>query len=1128
MKFYTLYYPLRKKRGIIFKTILVMKLTILLITVVCLHVTAATYAQKVTLNEKDAPLDKVFNDIKKQSGYIFFYNNNVLNGTSKVNINVKDATLQDALDQVLKDQPLEYTIVDNTIVVKKKEETFLDNLKNKIKAELVQATVAGKVVDGTGQPLPGVNVKEKGTQNGTITDNKGAFNLTVTSMDAIISFSFIGYETKELTPKDLPKGVVIILKAAENNLREVVINKGYYDEKAALSTGDVSVVSSNEIEEQPVGDPILTLEAKVPGLYIQQSSGIPGTNFTVLLRGVNSIANGNSPLFIIDGVPFSSNSLSPGFGSGALGNGTNAGFLGGASGISPFNALNPDDIESITILKDADALAIYGSKGANGVILITTKKGHAGNTTVNFDISQGDAKVAHFMDLMNTQQYLQMRHKAFALDGTTSGSTDYDVNGTWDTTRYTNWQKTLIGGTAQNTNAQLSLSSGSENTQFYIGGGFRRQTTVFPGDFSDEKSSLNFSLTHSSADKRFQLQFSGGYVHDNDYVPITDLTSLALTLAPDAPALYKPDGSLNWEIVNGTYTWTNPIGFNVFETAVAVTNNLTSHMDLSYRILTGVTLGAGLGYGDDELQQTNILPSIKAYPPPYNTGQFSSNTFGNTALTNWIIEPKITYDRKIAAGKLNVVVGASFQRNNSVGDAFKATGFTSDALIANPSNATNFQFEGLTDAQYRYNAGYARIGYTWEDKYLLNITANRDGSSRFGPGNQWGNFGSVGAGWIFTKEKLIGNQFSWLSFGKLRASYGITGNDQIGDYGYLDSYSTISNTYLGTTGLQPTRIANPNYGWEVDRKLEGAIELGFLQDRINFTASYYRNRTGNQLVGYTLPNISGFTTVEENLPAVVQNTGLEMTLRSVNFQSGTFKWITSFNLTIPENKLVAYPGLSSSGYANVYVVGQSLFIRKRYNYADVNPADGVYQVLSAAGVPTESPTYPNDLINSPPITQKWYGGLTNSFTYKGFRLDFTLQIVKQTALNYWNIGALDNAGSFNYNEPVMLIGNTWEKPGDRSKFGRLSTIDASNAGFTADQSNFIIGDASFIRLRNAALSYSFPQSWQRTLHLKNARIYVEGENLLTFTNYFGLDPENQSATSLPPLRTIVLGIHTSF
>jgi len=1110
----------------IHKFLLVMKLTTFIIMIAILQVSASGFAQKITLTQKNISLEQVFREIHKQTGYNVLYSATKVEQLNSIDVDFKNTPLIDALDKIFQTVPLTYEIEEKNVIVKEKETSYIDQLKDKLKAAMASVTVRGQVIDETNQPMSGVTVKEKGTNNVTATDSKGYFSLIVSNADAIVAFSYIGYETKELSTKDLPKGVVIMLVAANTNLREVVINKGYYDEKAALSTADVSVVSAKEIEEQPVGDPMMALEAKVPGLNIVQNSGVPGSNFTILLRGVNSLANGNSPLFIIDGVPFSSNTLTPGaVGGGALNTNSIGSVFGQQSGMSPFNALNQDDIESITVLKDADALSIYGSRGANGVILITTKKGHAGNTTINFDISQGDSKDAHFMDLMNTRQYLQMRHEAYALDGiTTIPSNAYDVNGVWDTTRNTNWQKVLLGGTAQNTNAQLSVSGGTENTQFYIGSGVTRQTTVFPGNFGDDKASLNFNLTHTSADKRFQIQFSAGYTHDNNNVPSIDLTNLALTLAPDAPALYKSDGSLNWQEINGTSTWTNPLHYTA-QTTEGITNNLTSHMDLSYRILPGLNLAAGLGYGDDELKQTNLFPATEVVPPPYNLPQLSQNNFGNTEFTNWIIEPKITYDGKISDGKLNVVLGASVQQNYSTSEGFSATDFTSDALIANPSNAGNFQFDGLTDAEYRYIGGYARIGYSWEDKYLLNLTANRDGSSRFGPGKQWGDFGAIGAGWVFSKEKFVENNLSWLSFGKLRGSYGTTGNDQINDYQFLDSYSTNSSTYLGTTELFPTRIANADYSWEVDKKLEGGLELGFLKDRINFTASYYINRTSNQLVGYTLPGISGFTSVEANLPAVIQNTGLEITLRSVNFQSGAFRWTTLFNLTVPENKLVAFSGFSSSSYANIYTLGQSLFVAKTFKYAGVNPADGVYEDASG-GVPSESPNYPNDLVLSPALTQKWYSSLTNSFSYKGFQLDFSLQIVKQIGYNYWSGGALLYAGAFNYNEPVELIGNTWDKPDDHSEFGRLSTVGASNAS-NAVYSTFALTDASFIRLKNAALSYNLPQSWQKNLHLKNARIYIDGENLLTFTNYFGLDPESGSL-NLPSLRTIVVGIHTSF
>jgi len=370
----------------------------------------------------------------------------------------------------------------------------------------------------------------------------------------------------------------------------------------------------------------------------------------------------------------------------------------------------------------------------------------------------------------------------------------------------------------------------------------------------------------------------------------------------------------------------------------------------------------------------------------------------------------------------------------------------------------------------------------------------------------------------------------WLSFGKLRGSYGITGNDQIPDYQFLSTYTTNTSTYQGTTGLAPTLISNPYLQWEVNKKLETGIELGFLKDRINFTADYFRNRSGNQLVRYPLPTQDGFVSIQENLPAVVQNTGAEFTLNTINVQSGSFKWSTSINLTIPSNKLVSYPGLAQSTYSNVYEIGQSLFIKHTYTGVIVNPADGVYEVDSPTGK-TENPVF-SDKQFTTPVTQKWYGGFGNSFSYKGLQLDVFFEIVKQTGYNYWQSSNPGLGGYFDgfygQNQPVAIIGNTWQKPGDVTKYGVLSTFEASdpNGLLSNGNTNFGIGDASFIRLKNASLSWSLPKNWQRAMRLQNTRIYVRGENLLTFSHYFGLDPQTQGL-GLPPLRVITMGIHTS-
>ncbi len=1116
---YNFYPKIVQPPGRMNKFLMIMKITTLIMVTVILHVSATSLAQKISLSERNAPLSKVFDEISNQTGYDFAYTSKALEDTKSITINVKNEELKNVLDKIFAGQPVNYSIEDKWIIVSAKQENVVD----KPKAVFAQVPVSGKVVDDLGQPMIGVTITEKGTKNVTTTTAKGSFNLTATDDNSILVFSYVGFESKEIPVKQLAGGSVITLVPAVTNLREVAINKGYYFERQELTTGDVSTVDSKTIGEQPGVDAITALEGRVPGLYIRQASGLPGANENVQLRGQNSIANGNNPLYIIDGVPFGSVSPSnPSLGT-ALGVGSTINF--GNSGMSPLSVINPKDIDNIEVLKDADATAIYGSRGANGVILITTKKGRMGDTRVNFDLSQGMGDVTRMMHMMNTPQYLQMRKEALKNDGLLPTVNDPDINGAWDTTRYTNWQKALIGNTAHYTNAQISVSGGTENTQFNIGGGYSRQTTVFPGDYSDKKGSFNFNLTHSSSNKRFQLQFSGSYLNDNNNLPLTDLTTIALELAPDAPPLYTSNGALNWQPVGGTATFPNPLS-NTLRSANAVVNNLISNLTLSYKILPGLIIKSNLGYTNETNDQSNQTPAI-SFPPPNNTNPNNrNNSFGNTHSQTWIIEPQLNYYRKIGKAALNVLIGTTFQQNNLSDYEITAIGFNSDALIINPLNASTKTLGSYDIYEYRYNSVYGRLNYTWDDKYLLNVTARRDGSSRFGPANEYGNFGAIGTGWIFTKEDFFKNYVPWLNFGKLRASYGITGNDQIADYQYLSAYTTNTPTYQGATGLYPTRIPNPYYGWETDRKLEFGLELGFLNDRISLITDYFRNRTGNQLVGYTLPSSSGFTTVQENLPAVVQNKGEEFEIHTVNIKLPNFSWSSSFNLTIPENKLISYPGLATSSYVNHYEIGQSLFISKVYDYLGVDPQTGASLYKSNKG-PTSTPSTADEIFSNPYNTQQYYGGFQNSFQYKNFQLDVFLQFAKQTGRSaLWTLGYF--AGRENYNQPTAML-NHWQSPGEDAAYGKYSTMLGGDPSNLITNSTAMIVDASFIRLKNVALSYKLPKTLQQSLHLQNARIYLQAQNLFTITNYFGLDPENLLGNfNLPPLRMISAGISASF
>jgi TonB-dependent starch-binding outer membrane protein SusC len=1094
----------------------VMKLTWIFLLTALLQVSARTDAQKITATWKNAPLEKVFSTIEQQTGYFFTYTRELLATSKPIDLDVKDATLTEVLDKCFNDQPITYQIIDKAIIVKKSgdQKTSTENIP--------PIDVHGHVTDSLGNPLAGATVTVKGNKNSSTTTNvSGEFLLHAINNNSTLIITNVGFESQEIKLNGKAE-ITIMLKMHSTTLLDVVVSKGYYNTTNRLNTGDVSIVSGEDIQKQPVSDPILALIGRVPGLFIQQTSGLPGAYSTIRLRGQNSILNGNDPLYIIDGVPYGSTSLTnQSIGGGAIGNPAN----GSGQGLSPFNNLNPLDIQSIEVLKDADATAIYGSRGANGVILITTKKGKAGDTKVDINAYTGVGKVTRSISLLNTPQYLAMRREAFKNDGATPDSTyDYDLT-FWDTTRYTNWQKVLIDNSSPFTNVQANLSGGTPNTQFILGGGYSNQGTVFPkSSYGDQKASGHISLTHSSIDRHFYAQFSANYVNDNNNLPNSDLTP-NIILAPNAPALYDANGNLNWQPLNGTATWSNPLAVTVTH-AYATTYNLINNLSLNYQLISGLHIKGSFGYNQSEMNQSIITPA-SFYPPPYNQlPSLRQNLFATSQEKSWIIEPQITYGRNISKGQLETLVGATFQDNNRSSIGQTASGFTSDALLNNPAAASSLILNGSSSSIYHYTALFGRISYNWEEKYLVNITARRDGSSRFGPSKQFGDFGAIGLGWIFSKEKFIENNIPFLSFGKLRGSYGITGNDQIGDYQYLSTYSSNPLSYQGIPGLYPTGLTNPYFAWEKVKKMEIGLEVGVLNDLILLTGSYFRNRCDNQLIGYRLPMITGFNSVQANLPAVLQNTGLEFTLNTVNIRTKNFTWTSSANLSFPENKLISYPGIQSSPYQYQFAVGHSLYSTYLYHYTGVNPQTGTYTF--ATKNETGIPSYGTDFIISKPITQKYYGGIQNSFIYKGFHLDIFIQFVNQIGYNYYGSTPNTFPGNYNTNQQDVVL-ERWQQPLDNTNIQKFTQIAGNVYGAFRNWqiSDAAISSTSFVRLKTLAFSYDLPAGYLTKAHLGQAKLYLQCQNLLTITNYQGLDPETGGLT-LPPLRMITIGLQVSF
>lgn len=969
--------------------------------------------------------------------------------------------------------------------------------------------VSGLVTDEPGEPLPGVYVIINGMPSaGAVTDANGHYTLRNVPADATLIFSYIGYKTQE-APVNGRTQIDIKLQEEVIALSEITINAGYYSVKERERTGSIVKISAKDIGSQPVPHALSTMQGRMPGVFITQNSGVPGSGLQIRIRGQNSLrSDGNDPLYIIDGVPYSSGAV----GSDYTGNAING-------KIDPLTSIDPASIESIEVLKDADATAIYGSRGANGVVLITTRQGEKGKTRFNMDYAHGAGWVKTYLDLMKTPEYINMREEAYANDGYTEYPANaYDVNGAWDKTRYTDWEDVLIGGTSHIDDLRGTVSGGNDNTTYLLSSSYHRETTVYPKTYAYSKAGIHSNLSHTSPGKKFNLQVNTGYTVQQNNLPATVVYAAQIyQLPPNAPALYNDDGSLNWE----SSTWVNPLASMVSKYR-SNSYDLVSNIQVSYELFKGFCLKSSLGYTSTKYMDMQTRPSTMHDPVWNYTSSVSSIYKNNVYRESWIAEPRLTYEKEAGDFSIKALAGSTFQQLASTQLVIYGRGFSSNSLIENLAAANTRSI--LTDEKtpYKYNAVFGRINISYKERYIINLTGRRDGSSRFGPGRQFANFGALGFAWLFSEEEFVKKAIPFMSFGKLRGSYGTSGSDQIGDYQYTDTYTVSGNTYGGTSVMEPSRLFNPVFGWETNKKLEFSLETGFFNARVYITASWYRNRSSDQLVGIPLPATTGFSSIQANLNATVENTGWEFTLRSMNLQQGTFAWNTTFNISIPRNKLVSFPGLEGSTYANSYVIGEPLNIKKVYSYQGLDPETGLFTFRDYNN--DGNLRRQDDREMTADMNPAFYGGMQNSIRIGGFQLDFLFQFVRQE--NYSILYVTGVPGTMS-NQP-RCVADRWRQPGDIAAFQPYTTglnTDVYNRNTNYLQSDAVIDDASYIRLKNISLQYTFPEAWVKYARLG---VFIRGQNLLTLTSYEGFDPESAYPNSLPPLRVLTAGMQMSF
>lgn len=1070
-----------------------------------------SHAQTISIDADKATVQKVFKDIEKQAKVIFSFQESTIAEVKPLTLHLRNKPLKDVLSEIAKRTALDFQQVGNVIVVNKKKvkpapkRPALEDKKAEVQP---QQPIRGKVIDENGKPIIGARITIKGTEIKTVTDNKGQYNLSYINRDAIINVNYIGYVPQEV---NLANASVIQLSKKLSYIDEVQVI-AYGTTSKRLNTGSVASISAKDIESQPVSNPLAALSGRMPGLVATQSTGNPGSSFSLQVRGRNSIAQGSEPLILIDGIPFAPgnegiNVLTSAI-STPIANST----------LSPFSTINPADIERIDVLKDADATAIYGSRGANGVILITTKKGTPGKTRLTADMSRGITRTPQMMQLMNTEQYLEMRHEAFANTNTTPTLSDAPDLLAWDQNRYTDYTKEFVGNTGQLLNSQLTLSGGSAGTQFLIGGGYNRETSVFPGYLPNNRGSANFNIKNTSANNKLNVLLSGSFSATKNTAPSSDLTFYT-TIPPNTPEFFNENGTLKWDEAGVGYD--NPYAYLVQEYKANSTNLLGS-MNVSYQVLPYLKAIALLGYNQLHANDRALTPKT-AFAP--TSTQESSSSFGTRQFSVWNIEPQLEFDKQVGIGKLNVLAGFTLHEKQRSGTYTKVSGFASDALMESIAAASKVDARSNSYTLYRYSAVFGRINYNIDNKYIVNLTGRRDGSSRFGPGKQFANFGAIGGAYIVSEERFVKDNLSFLSFAKLRASYGITGNDQIGDYQFLDSWKTaFFNSYQGINALYPPSLFNNTYGWEKNKKLEGAIDLGFCSDRVLISTNYYRNRSDNQLVKYNLPYTTGYDNIIRNFPAIVQNSGWEFQLSADVVKSKAFAYSSSINITLPNNQLLEFPGIETSSYYAQYVVGEPLDLIYGFGSNGIDPTTGLYTYID---IDESNSLNVDDYTVHGSLVPKFYGGFSNTFSFKGISLDAFIDFRKQTGRNYLSsIYEQSKYAGTRYNQPIEML-NRWQTAGQNTDIEKfVSSMQASQGEFY--RSNLGYSDQSFIRLRTLAINYNLPKILVTKAYANSARIYIQAQNLFTINSDKYFNAETQYLYRLPPLKVYTIGFSFTY
>ncbi|QEC43639.1 SusC/RagA family TonB-linked outer membrane protein [Pseudobacter ginsenosidimutans] len=1122
-----------------------MKLTFLFLFVCSLHVSAIGYAQRVfTLNMKNVGVDEVLSQLQKESDYRFFYNNRQVKALDKVSIVVENETLANILDRIL-NKKLSYQILEENIVI----------ISPPKASGSADQPIQGTVTDEKGMPLTGVSVQIKGTKKGVTTDAKGSFAIDA-DPGAVLVISFVGYEAQEIAVNK-QTNLQVKLQSSSSELEQLVVI-GYGTVRKRDVTGSVGQVKVNELQKAPVISFEEALAGRMAGVKVTSADGQPGAPINVVIRGTNSVTQDNSPLYVIDGFPME----------------------------NPDNyTLNPAEIESIEVLKDASSTAIYGARGANGVVIITTKKGKMGDPVVAYNSYYGFMQNKRKMDLMNAYEFVKYQYERDSANANAIYLTDGKKIEDFRNAPSIDLQDEIFRSSPFQ-NHFLSVSGGKGGTRYAVSGSILNQDGVIKNSGYDRyQGRVNLDQTVNS---NLKIGINSNYSVTNRFgtVPSEQVTgffygNLLYSVWGYRPATGRP---INDPVDNQDDDFLSLQGFNPVQTVENEhrknrTDLLTVNAYAEYAIGKYLKLRVSGGLTKSKITRESFNNSKTRLGSPLTTSGQNNGINGSVIsneLQSLLNENTLSFNKTFNKDhNLNAVAGFTAQKTTTSSYGAAANHIPNEALgIAGIDEGQPVNVNS-TASLYTLASFLARVNYSYKSKYLLTASIRSDGSSKFSEDNKWGYFPSAALAWRLDRENFM-RSFDFISDAKLRVSYGVTGNNRVPDFAYLsqiDLPSSLGYSYnnLPVNAAIISELGNMNLKWESTNQFNVGIDLGFLNDRFTLVADWYRKVTSDLLLNAKLPSSMGFTDAVKNI-GKVQNQGLEFTLNSVNVKNKNFTWNSNFNISFNRNKVLALAENQSTLFTlatwNIDLRTVPLYIAEvgqpvarfwgyqwegNYQFSDFDEtAPSVYVLKSKIATYNKDRTLtkPGDIkykdINGDGVVNtddrtiignpnpKFTGGFSNDITWKNFDLNVFIEFSYGNDVMNGNRIIFEGGGRVNQNMYATYL-DRWTPENQNNEFYRTNGRGPADFGY----STRVVEDASYARIKTVSLGYNIPARIISKAMLKAVRVYASAQNLHTFTKYKGFDPEvsayGNSAlmpgfdySVYPRSRTIIFGANISF